>query len=97
MPNLLQDLIPEVLIHPVGHYPNNPNTLELDYRSPVLDVPACSSLSTTSRWPPSAAACSAVRPCKACKVPVCRPDIRPCWAGFHTPRPPLGEKDVNCS
>lgn len=33
--------------------------------------------------------------CKECKVPLCRPDIRPCWADFHTPRLPLGEKDIN--
>ena len=34
---------------------------------------------------------------KTCGIPLCRPNIRPYWAGFHTPRPPLGEKDVNCS
>jgi hypothetical protein len=34
--------------------------------------------------------------CRARNVPLCRPDLRSCWANFHTPRPPLGEKDVNC-
>jgi hypothetical protein len=34
--------------------------------------------------------------CKACKIPLYRPDVRSCWTDFHTPRLPLGEKDVNC-
>jgi hypothetical protein len=33
--------------------------------------------------------------CKACKVPLCRHDMRPCWAQFHCPRIPLGVRDVN--
>ena len=33
--------------------------------------------------------------CKACKIPLCRKDLRSCWADFHCTRAPLGERDVN--
>lgn len=33
--------------------------------------------------------------CKACNIPLCKQDTRSCWAEFHRPRVPLGEKDAN--
>ena len=33
--------------------------------------------------------------CKTCKVPLCKPGTRSCWADYHQPRVPLGERDRN--
>lgn len=33
--------------------------------------------------------------CKTCNIPLCKQDMRSCWAEFHRPRVPLGEKDAN--